>query len=157
MGECNKETTFAILDSFYEQGGNFIDTANIYQSGQSEQWIGEWMEARGNREDIVLATKFSSPSKPGAKIGANYCGNSSKSLKFAVEGSLQRLKTGYIDLFWVHAWDFTTSVPELMNALHHLIVNEKVLYLGISDAPAWVVVKCNECKWPQRRSLWLVD
>ncbi|KAM0713655.1 hypothetical protein Q7P37_010617 [Cladosporium fusiforme] len=144
MGECSKETCFAILDSFYEQGGNFIDTANVYQSGESEQWIGEWMAARGNRDEIVLATKFSSPSKIGARMGSNYAGNSSKSMKFAFEGSLQRLQTEYVDLLWVHAWDYTTSVSELMNGLNHLVANGKVLYLGISDTPAWVVVKCNE-------------
>lgn len=147
MGECSKETAFSILDTFHSQGGNFIDTANIYQAGESEAWIGEWMAERGNREDIVLATKFSSPAKFGARLGSNYAGNSSKSLRFAVQGSLERLRTGYVDLLWVHAWDFTTGVPELMNALHHLVVNGKVLYLGISDAPAWVVVKCNECEY----------
>lgn len=146
MGQCDKKTAFEILDEFYSQGGNFIDTANIYQAGESERWIGEWMAARGNRDEIVLATKFSSPSKPGAKLGSNYAGNSSKSLRVAVEGSLERLGTGFVDLLWVHAWDYTTSVPELMNALQFLVAAGKVLYLGISDAPAWVVVKCNECK-----------
>lgn len=146
MGECNKETSFAILDYFYEQGGNFIDTANMYQFGESEQWIGDWMAKRGNRDEIVLATKFGSPTKYGSKNGSNYAGNSSKNLKLALEGSLQRLQTEYVDLLWVHAWDFTASVPEMMNSLHHLVVNGKMLYIGISDTPAWVVVKCNECE-----------
>lgn len=146
MGECNKETSFAILDHFHEQGGNFIDTANVYQMGESEQWIGEWMAERSNRDEIVLATKFTSPTKFGSKMGSNFNGNSSKNLKLALEASLQRLQTDYVDLLWVHAWDFTASVPEIMNSLHHLVANGKVLYIGISDAPAWVVVKCNECK-----------
>ncbi|KAF2478859.1 norsolorinic acid reductase/dehydrogenase [Neohortaea acidophila] len=146
-GECSKETAFAILDYFYEQGGNFIDTANNYQGEQSEQWLGEWIKARGNRDELVLATKFTTGYRTiGAheKIKSNFSGNHAKSLKLSVEASLKKLGTDYIDLLWLHWWDFSTSIPELMNSLHHLVAAGKVLYLGISDTPAWVVVKCND-------------
>lgn len=147
MGKCDKKTTFEILDYFYEQGGNFIDTANNYQNEESETWLGEWMATRKNRDSIVLATKFTttfpSPStKP--RQAANHAGNSTKSLRVSVEASLKKLQTDYIDLLYVHWWDFTTSIPELMQSLNQLVVSGKVLYLGISDTPAWVVSKANE-------------
>lgn len=147
MGECNKETTFKILDYFFESGGNFIDTANNYQSEESEQWIGEWMASRKNRDQIVLATKYTTgyPSgKGGEKIMSNFQGNHAKSLRLSVEASLKKLQTSYIDLLYVHWWDFTTSIPELMQSLNHLVRAGKVLYLGISDTPAWIVSKANE-------------
>ncbi|EMC96270.1 hypothetical protein BAUCODRAFT_122290 [Baudoinia panamericana UAMH 10762] len=147
MGECSKETAFGMLDYFYEQGGNFIDTANNYQAGESESWLGEWMQKRNNRDDIVLATKFTigfRPQDAPEKLQSNFQGNHSKSLRLSVEHSLKKLQTTYVDLLYVHWWDFSTSIPELMNGLHNMIVNGKVLYLGISDCPAWIVVKCNE-------------
>ena len=145
LGECSKETSFAMLDYFFENGGNFIDTANNYQGEESEKWLGEWMESRQNRDQIVLATKFTTvyPSEP-KKIKTNYSGNHSKSLRVSVEASLKKLQTDYIDLLYIHWWDFTTSIPELMQSLHHLVASGKVLYLGISDTPAWVVSKANE-------------
>ena len=92
-----------ILDRFYDQGGNFIDTANVYQMGQSEEWIGEWMKKRGVRDDIVLATKYSGHFPGDAKgIHSNRGGNGSKSMKVNLEASLKRLGTDYIDLYWVH-------------------------------------------------------
>lgn len=147
LGECNKETAFAMLDYFYEQGGNFIDTANNYQGEESETWIGEWMQKRGNRDEMVIATKFTTGFRTKdahEKIKSNFQGNHSKSLKISVERSLKKLQTDYIDLLYVHWWDFTTSPAELMNSLHNMVVNGKVLYLGVSDTPAWLVVKCND-------------
>ncbi|KAL9130688.1 MAG: hypothetical protein Q9175_006959 [Cornicularia normoerica] len=145
LGECNKDTSFGMLDYFFENGGNFIDTANNYQNEETEKWLGEWMESRQNRDQIVLATKFTSPypSEP-VKIKSNYLGNSSKSLRVSLEASLNKLQTRCIDLLYVHWWDFTTSVPEIMKALHHVVASGKVLYLGISDTPAWIVSKANE-------------
>ncbi|KAJ3028630.1 hypothetical protein HDV00_010117 [Rhizophlyctis rosea] len=143
LGECSKEEAFKIMDTFYEAGGNFIDTANNYQGGQSEQWIGEWMEARKNRDEIVLATKFTSTIDANGHILINHCGNHSKSLKTSVERSLQNLRTSYIDVLYVHWWDYTTSIPELMQSLNHLVASGKILYLGISDAPAWIVSAAN--------------
>ncbi|KAL8713149.1 MAG: hypothetical protein Q9220_002670 [cf. Caloplaca sp. 1 TL-2023] len=147
MGECTKETAWEMLDYFYEMGGNFIDTASNYQAEESEKWIGEWMEERGCRDEMVIATKFCGPwqlhSAAKSKIQSNFGGGASKNLHLSVEASLKKLRTSYIDLLYVHYWDMTTSVPELMHSLHTLILARKVLYLGISDTPAWFVVKCN--------------
>lgn len=148
-GEITKDTAFKMLDAFFAAGGNFIDTANTYQNGESEQWVGEWMAARGVRDQIVLATKYTSGFQmhmkdKGVPIQSNYTGTGSKSMKLSIEASLKKLQTSYIDLFYVHWWDFSTSIPELMHSLNDLIVAGKVLYLGISDTPAWVVSKANQ-------------
>ncbi|KAJ5966824.1 Aldo/keto reductase [Penicillium viridicatum] len=144
MGECTKEQAFELLDTYYDLGGNFIDTANMYQFGQSEEWIGEWLQKTGRRSEIVLATKYTlSPIFGKAVQQSNYGGTGTKSMRVAVDDSLKRLKTDYIDLYYVHAWDFATSIPELMQSLNTLVQQGKVLYLGISDTPAWVVTKAN--------------
>jgi aryl-alcohol dehydrogenase-like predicted oxidoreductase len=149
LGECTKETCFEILDFFFEMGGNFIDTSNNYQAEESETWIGEWMTSRKVRDQIVLATKFTTAyPAPGVastpKIMANYQGQHAKSIHLSVEASLKKLQTSYIDLIYIHWWDFTTGIPEVMQSLNHLVVQGKVLYLGISDTPAWVVSKANQ-------------
>ncbi|KXT12928.1 hypothetical protein AC579_4120 [Pseudocercospora musae] len=141
LGECNKETSFAMLDYFYDQGGNFIDTANNYQAEESETWIGEWMEKHNNRDEMVIATKFTTGYRT---QGSNEKIKSNFHLHVSLKASLAKLQTDYIDLLYVHWWDFTTSVEELMNSLHNMVVAGKVLYLGISDTPAWIVVKCND-------------
>ena len=150
LGATEKGTAFEIMDYFYQHGGNFFDTANFYQAGQSEEWVGDWMQARGVRDQMVVATKFTMGyrlTRFGAteKIRSNFQGNHAKSLKLSVDNSLKALKTDYIDILYVHYWDFTTSVEELMNGLHALVLAGKVFYLAISDCPAWVVVKCNSC------------
>lgn len=146
MGECNKETSFEILDTFKSLGGNFIDTANGYQDGESEKWLGEWLKSRDCRDEMVLATKFSSPYQKHKKdkIQSNFGGNGSKSLKMSVDKSLERMQTTYIDLLYLHWWDYATTIPELMHALNDLVASGKVIYLGISDTPAWVVSKANQ-------------
>lgn len=147
LGACDKKTTFEILDYFYEHGGNFIDTANNYQGEQSELWIGEWMAARGVRDQMFIATKYTTDFKMGQLpdvIHANFTGNGTKSLHVSVKESLKKLQTDYIDLLYVHWWDFSTSIPEVMQALNQLVLAGKVLYLGVSDTPAWVVSKANE-------------
>ncbi|KAL4941650.1 hypothetical protein BDV06DRAFT_212494 [Aspergillus oleicola] len=148
MGKCSKEDAFALMDAFHDMGGNFIDTANNYQEGCSERWIGEWMEARGNRDQMVIATKYTTgfrdqhfESEP---IQSNYVGNSVKSLQLSVKYSLKNLRTDYIDLLYVHWWDFTTSIEEVMHSLNTLVMAGKVLYLGASNMPAWIVVKAND-------------
>ncbi|KAF7161071.1 hypothetical protein CNMCM5623_006748 [Aspergillus felis] len=147
MGECDKEQSFKLLDAFYDLGGNFIDTANNYQDEESEIWLGEWMQARKNRDQLVIATKyttgFRSAHRTTEPLQSNYVGNSVKSMRISVENSLKKLQTDYIDLLYVHWWDFTTSVEEVMQGLNALVNAGKVLYLGISDTPAWVVVKAN--------------
>lgn len=148
MGECSKETAFEMLDFFHSSGGNFIDTANNYQNEESEMWIGEWMKARGVRDQMVVATKFTTGWQAhkghDKTINSNYGGNNSKSLMLSVRDSLKKLQTDYIDVLYVHWWDFTTSIPELMQSLNQLVATGKVLYLGISDTPAWIVSKANE-------------
>ncbi|KAJ9649902.1 hypothetical protein H2198_010777 [Neophaeococcomyces mojaviensis] len=143
-GEITKETAFNILDHFYSNGGNFIDTANVYQNGESEMWLGEWIASRKNRDELILATKYTSPYNADAKIRANVGGNSSKSMRISIESSLKRLQTTYIDLFYVHWWDHTTSIPELMHSLNNLVTSGQVIYLGISDTPGWIVSKANQ-------------
>lgn len=146
MGECTKETSFAIMDAFYEAGGNFIDTANFYQNEESETWVGDWVSHRGNRDELVLATKYTIGYRGGGgeRIKSNFAGNHSKSLRLSLQASLAKLKTDYVDILYVHLWDYTTSVEELMQSLHHVVMQGKVLYLGITAAPAWIVAKCNE-------------
>ncbi|KAI0365740.1 aryl-alcohol dehydrogenase [Pilatotrama ljubarskyi] len=146
MGEMNKESSFKLLDAFYEAGGNFIDTANNYQDETSEIFIGEWMELRGNRDQLIIATKYTSPFKlhdKDIKQKSSYIGNNLKSLHLSVEASLKKLRTTYIDILYVHWWDYVTSIEEVMNGLHNLVVSGKVLYLGVSDTPAWIVSSAN--------------
>eukprot|EP01104_Vermistella_antarctica_P020526 TRINITY_DN8810_c0_g1_i1.p1 TRINITY_DN8810_c0_g1~~TRINITY_DN8810_c0_g1_i1.p1 ORF type:complete len:409 (+),score=74.99 TRINITY_DN8810_c0_g1_i1:132-1229(+) len=147
----SKEETWKILDLYIGAGGNFIDTANVYQFGQSEEWIGEYLEEKGNRNDVVLATKYSS--KPSMKAAVNSAGNNRKSLFENVDASLKRLRTDYIDLYYVHYWDFTTPVEEVMRSLNDLVCSGKIHYIGISDTPAWVVAQANTLAakngWPQ--------
>ncbi|KAH8114692.1 Aldo/keto reductase [Phellopilus nigrolimitatus] len=146
MGSMDKESSFKLLDAFYDAGGNFIDMANNYQDGSSEAFIGEWSEKRGIRDQLVIATKYSSNYKRTAtdiNIKANYVGNNAKSLRLSVDESLEKLRTDYIDILYVHWWDFKTSVKEVMDALHNLVTAGKVLYLGISDTPAWIVSRAN--------------
>jgi len=149
FGEMSKESSFKLLDAYFDAGGNFIDTANAYQEGSSEEFIGEWVEKRGIRDQLVIATKYTTYYKGlGAdstiSIKANFVGNNIKSLYHSVEESLKKLRTSYIDILYVHWWDYDTSVEEVMNALHHLVAARKVLYLGISDTPAWIVSQANQ-------------
>ncbi|PSR92155.1 aryl-alcohol dehydrogenase [Coniella lustricola] len=144
MGVCSKDTTFGLLDTFYDLGGNFIDTANVYQGGQSEQWIGEWLKKTGRRDEMVIATKYTmSPLMTNTVQTSNFAGTGTKSMHLSIAQSLENLQTNYVDIYYVHAFDYATSVPELMQSLNNLVAQGKVLYLGISDCPAWFVVKCN--------------
>jgi aryl-alcohol dehydrogenase-like predicted oxidoreductase len=133
-----KEESKKIYDAYREMGGNFIDTANVYTNGTSESLVGEFMS--GHRESIVLATKYSN-AMPTKDVNAS--GNHRKSMVQAVEASLKRLKTDYIDLYWVHIWDQMTPVEGTMRALDDLVRQGKILYVGISDAPAWWVAQAN--------------
>ncbi|KAH9947755.1 Aldo/keto reductase [Amylocystis lapponica] len=145
MGAMDKASSFALLDAFYGAGGNFVDTANNYQDETSEAFIGEWMEARGVRDQMVVATKYSTNYKRTTDIAqkTHYVGNNVKTMHLSVEASLKKLRTSYIDILYIHWWDFSTSIEEVMSGLHYLVVSRKVLYLGISDTPAWVVSKAN--------------
>ncbi|KAF2965895.1 hypothetical protein GQX73_g7657 [Xylaria multiplex] len=146
MGSMNKEQAFELLDAYFQKGGNFIDTASNYQDEESERWLGEWIAARGNRDQIVLATKFTNDYKSyerGKGKVVNSCGNHKRSLHMSLRDSLVKLQTDYIDILYLHWWDWTTSIEEVMDALHLVVQQGKVLYLGISDSPAWVVSAAN--------------
>src|ERR1700726_4708154 len=134
----SKEESQGIYNRFRELGGNFVDTANLYTNGTSELFLGEFMQ--GHRDQVVLATKYTN-AVPGTD--PNAAGNHRKSMMQAVEASLKRLKTDYIDLYWVHIWDGITPVEEVMRGLDDLVRQGKVLYLGISDAPAWWIAQAN--------------
>src|ERR1700723_2461612 len=127
-----------VYDAFREAGGNFIDTANLYTNGTSEAFLGEFMQ--GHRESVVLATKYSNAA-PGND--PNAAGNQRKNMMQSVEASLKRLRTDYIDLYWVHIWDGMTPVEEVMRGLDDLVRQGKVLHVGISDAPAWWIAQAN--------------
>jgi hypothetical protein len=105
LGECSKETAFEMMDYFYSKGGNFIDTAVNYQFNQSEQWVGEWMEKRGNRDEMVIATKFTGSQRSHEKgiIYSNFGGNSAKNIHTSIERSLKQLRTSYIDLVCIQS------------------------------------------------------
>lgn len=132
------DTSKQLFDLYANAGGNFLDTANRYSEGTSEKWLGEFVGSE--RHHFVLATKYSLFDD---KNDPNFLGNHRKNLMRSVEGSLRRLRTDFIDLLWVHAWDFTTSVEEVMRGLDDLVRMGKVLYIGVSDTPAWVVSKAN--------------
>jgi aryl-alcohol dehydrogenase-like predicted oxidoreductase len=146
QGKSTVAESTSILDAYYAAGGNFIDTANLYQNGESERRLGQWMADKGNRDEMVIATKFTGPYMMGeqARIQVNYGGNGSKSIKLSLEASLKKLQTHYVDILYLHIWDFSTTIPELMHSLNDLVIAGKVLYLGISDTPAWVVSKANQ-------------
>ena len=123
-----------MLDTYLARGGNFIDTADVYTGGSSERLLGEFLGER--REQVVLATKYTSNTRPG---DPNAGGNHRKNMVRSVEASLRRLRTDYIDLLYLHAWDGTTPVEEILRGMDDLVSSGKVVYLGISDAPAWQV------------------
>lgn len=133
---ADKAESKQMFDLFLEQGGNFIDTANRYTEGTSETWLGEFVKTSGRRDELVIATKYALHTRPGR---INDGGNHRKNLIQSVEGSLQRLQTDCIDVLYLHVWDFTTPIDEIMRGLDDLVRSGKVMYIAISDTPAWIV------------------
>lgn len=157
MGSMSKDESFKLLDAYLEAGGNIIDVANAYQvcsyallsirppltllpppqNDESEEWIGEWMASRNVRDRMVIATKYTTNYKLHS-LGKNeailFGGNHKRSLHMSVRDSLKKLQTEWIDILYVHWWDFTTSIKEVMDSLHILVEQGKVLYLGVSGA-----------------------
>src|SRR5919109_1912366 len=133
-----KEESRRMFDVFVEAGGNFIDTANNYTNGTSETFLGEFTKA--DRDHFVIATKYSLSERA---TDPNFGGNHRKNMRRSVEGSLRRLDTDHIDLLWLHMWDGMTPVEEVLRALDDLVRAGKVLYVGISDTPAWVASQAN--------------
>jgi aryl-alcohol dehydrogenase-like predicted oxidoreductase len=136
---ADKETSFAIMDAFAEAGGNFMDTANIYKLGTSEKIIGEYLHNH-DRDHFVVATKYSLKDNI---TNPNASGNNRKNMMRSVEDSLRRLKTDFIDLFYLHIWDDITPIDEVLRGMDDLIRQGKINYAAISDTPAWVVAKGN--------------
>lgn len=131
-----EETARDIFFKYIDAGGNFFDTAENYQNGNSEKMLGKFISEAGIRENVVIATKYSFGAQPG---NLNAGGNGRKNLMRAIEGSLNRLKTDYIDLYWVHAWDGLTPVEEVIASLDTLVKSGKVRYIGLSNCPAWYI------------------
>src|SRR6516165_6061769 len=137
--EQNRPLQSVARDRYIEFGGNFINTANGYNKGRSEKIIGDHIgHDREKRDRLVIATKFSTNLYPGDPNGG---GSGRKSVIAACEQSLRRLRTDYIDLYWLHNWDKHTPIEETMSALHDLVQSGKVRYIGISDTPAWKITQ----------------
>ncbi len=133
--ETDRETAHDVLDAFADAGGNFIDTANGYGGGDSERWIGEWLEDK-DREEYVLASKvyWSQVSRFQENL-------SRKNIRAEIEGTLDRLGEDYLDLYYIHRWDDETPIVETMRTLTRLVDEGKVHYLGASTMAAWQLTK----------------
>ncbi|AGB15864.1 putative oxidoreductase, aryl-alcohol dehydrogenase like protein [Halovivax ruber XH-70] len=140
--ETTKEEAHDLLDAVADHGINFIDTANVYgdPDGTSEEWIGEWLEGR-DREDFVLASKVYFPFDGWGEPGPNDSGLGRKHIRRQIEGTLDRLGTDYLDLYYIHRWDDETPIRETMQTLTELVREGKVNYLGASSMAAWKLTK----------------
>jgi len=128
----------AIFNGYVEAGGNFIDTADVYAGGRSEELVGGYIADRNLRDKLVLASKFGFSGGPG---NPNAGGNGRKNIYRALEGSLRRLQTDYLDFYWLHVWDTVTPVEEVLQTLGDLVRAGKIRYFGFSDMPAWYAAK----------------
>ncbi|OHX65202.1 aldo/keto reductase [Flammeovirga pacifica] len=134
----DKYTSQKIFDAFVEKGGNFFDTANFYTNGTSEKYLGEFIQK--NREHHVVASKYTLIENADHPNGS---GNSRRNMMNTVEASLKRMNTDYMDILWLHMWDGTTQIEDILRGMDDLISQGKVCYIGISDTPAWVVSQGN--------------
>jgi len=133
------EESRKIFDVYAQAGGNFLDTANMYTKGTSEKYVGEFV--KGQRDSWVIGTKYSLKNNENPTV--NQAGNHRKNMVQSLESSLKRLQMDYVDLLWLHCWDYTTPVEEVMRGLDDLVRAGKVLYVGVSDTPAWVISQAN--------------
>jgi aryl-alcohol dehydrogenase-like predicted oxidoreductase len=132
--DADEKLSFEMIDLYLEGGGNFIDTADGYQMGQSEEIVGKYVAERKLRDRVAIATKFTFGAEQG---NPNAGGNGRKNIYRALEGSLHRLKTDFIDLYYLHSWDLITPVEEVVSTLTDLVREGKIRYIGLSDTPAW--------------------
>jgi aryl-alcohol dehydrogenase-like predicted oxidoreductase len=132
------EGSQAIFNAYVDAGGNFIDTADVYAKGRSEELVGQYIADRSLRDQLVLATKFGFNTQPG---NPHASGNGRKQIYQALDKSLRRLKTDYIDLYWLHVWDMVTPIEEVLQTLGDLVRAGKIRYFGLSDIPAWYAAK----------------
>ena len=130
----DEATSRSIFNAYVEAGGNFADTADVYSGGQSEEMLGRFVAERGNRDRIVIATKSGFPRTDGTPLAG---GNSARNIRDGIEGSLRRLGTDFIDMYWTHVWDRTTPAEEVLRALTDAVRRGEILYYGFSNAPAW--------------------
>jgi aryl-alcohol dehydrogenase-like predicted oxidoreductase len=135
---ADQETARQLFNTYVDAGGNFIDTADLYTNGNSETWLGQFIADRNLRDRIVIATKFTYNAEPG---NPNAGGNGRKNILRAVEGSLKRLGTDYIDLYILHTWDTITPAEEVMRTMDDLVRSGKVRHVGLSDTPAWYAAR----------------
>ncbi|GAA3637924.1 aldo/keto reductase [Lentzea roselyniae] len=135
---CSVEESGKILTAYLDRGGNFIDTANFYTNGHSEKILGDYFRSRGNRNRVVLASKFFFNMHPGDPNGG---GAGRSAIRKQLDETLRRLRTDYLDLYWLHNWDRNTPIEETMRALDDLVGSGKVRYLGFSNVPAWVTAR----------------
>ncbi|MEM9983350.1 MAG: aldo/keto reductase, partial [Bacteroidota bacterium] len=131
---AEKDSAKKLFDYYVDEGGNFLDTADLYTNGTSEKWLGEFIKERSLRDKVVVASKFSYNGDPG---NPNAGGNGRKNIIRAVEASLKRLGTDYIDLYFLHTWDTMTPPEEVMRTLDDLVKAGKIRHVGLSDVPAW--------------------
>jgi aryl-alcohol dehydrogenase-like predicted oxidoreductase len=134
----DETTSRSIFDRYIELGGNFVDKADAYTAGKSEELTGKFIGDRHLRDRVVLATKFTFNTDPG---NPNAGGNGRKNIYRALEDSLRRLKTDYIDLYWLHAWDTVTPVEEVISTMNDLVRAGRIRHYGFSDTPAWYVAR----------------
>lgn len=132
------EVSADIFNAYVDAGGNSIDTADVYAGGRSEELVGKYIAARNLRDRLVLATKFGFNAEAGNPHAG---GNGRKNIYRALENSLRRLKTDYVDLYWLHMWDMVTPVEEVLQTLGDLVRAGKIRYFGFSDMPAWYTAK----------------
>lgn len=144
----DEEAARGILRRYVEAGGNFIDTADSYAAGLSESLVGKFVGEMGVREQLVIATKFSNNRASG---DPNAGGNGRKNIMRAVDASLKRLKTDYIDLYWLHTWDRMTPVEEVVRTLDDLVRAGKILHVGLSDVPGWYAARAQT--WAEAHGL----
>lgn len=134
---ASKQESKRVFDRFAEAGGNFIDTAVNYTAGQSERFLGDFLKA--DRDHFVIATKYTGGDVNSREL--NQAGNSRKNMMFSVEQSLKRLQTECIDLFYLHVWDYTTPVDEVLRGVDDLVRQGKIQYFAFSDTPSWVIAE----------------
>jgi aryl-alcohol dehydrogenase-like predicted oxidoreductase len=135
---CDAPSSRKIMHSFLESGGNFIDTADVYTEGNSERIIGATLNEAGLREQVVIATKYTFGSEA---PGINGLGNGRKNAWRALDDSLRRLNTDYVDLYWMHAWDCVTPLEEIVQTFDAMVRSGKIRYYGLSNVPAWFTAR----------------
>ncbi|MEM9925589.1 MAG: aldo/keto reductase, partial [Cyanobacteria bacterium P01_D01_bin.50] len=135
---ADQDTARQMFNTYIDAGGNFLDTADLYTNGTSETWLGKFTAERNLRDKVIIATKFTYNGEPG---NPNAGGNGRKNIIRAVEGSLKRLGTDYIDLYILHTWDKITPAEEIMRTLNDLVSSGKVRYIGLSNVPAWYAAR----------------